>query len=135
LTAFGKKEAQASGRRLAARGIRFDVAYTSRLSRAQSSCSLMLAEMGQGGTEICRSEALNERDYGDLTGLDKNEVRRRWSDDQVQTWRRSYLTAPRNGESLRDTVARLLPYYVSTILREVMRGRTDANTAVGVKTV
>lgn len=131
LTALGEKEARVAGSRLAARGIRFDVAYTSGLVRAERSCSLMLVEMGQGDTPICRSEALNERDYGDLTGLDKDQARRRWGADQVHAWRRSYFTAPPNGESLRDTVARVLPYYVSDVLPSVMRGQASLVVAHG----
>ena len=78
--------------------------------------------MGQGGIETVRSEALNERDYGDLSGLNKDDARERWGDAQVHQWRRSYDIPPPGGESLKDTAARVLPYYIQTILPRVMAG-------------
>src|ERR687894_207689 len=76
----------------------------------------LLTEMRQNGVPITRHQALNERDYGDLSGLNKDDARKRWGEEQVHIWRRSYDTAPPGGESLRDTLARTLPYYVQEIL-------------------
>ncbi len=122
LTEKGVEEAKAGGRRLKALGISFDVAFTSALSRAQRTCELMLNEIGQPNLETIRDWRLNERDYGDLSGLNKAETAAKYGDDQVHIWRRSYDVPPPGGESLKDTVARVLPYYVETILPRVMRG-------------
>lgn len=122
LTETGVKEAQAAGRRLKALGLGFDVAYTSALTRAQTTCTLILGELGQPDLPTIRDQALNERDYGDLSGLNKDDARKRWGEDQVHIWRRSYDVAPPGGESLKDTVARVLPYYCQEILPRVLRG-------------
>ena len=122
LTDLGVREARDAGRRLAGMGLRFDVAYTSSLSRAQRTCALILEEIGQTDLTTIRDEALNERDYGDLSGLNKDEARARWGEEQVHVWRRSYDVPPPGGESLKDTVARVLPYYMREILPRVMRG-------------
>ncbi|MBX9992962.1 2,3-bisphosphoglycerate-dependent phosphoglycerate mutase [Phreatobacter oligotrophus] len=122
LTEKGVEEAKAGGRRLKALGISFDVAFTSALSRAQRTCELMLNEIGQPNLETIRDWRLNERDYGDLSGLNKAETAAKYGDEQVHIWRRSYDVPPPGGESLKDTVARVLPYYVETILPRVMRG-------------
>jgi 2,3-bisphosphoglycerate-dependent phosphoglycerate mutase len=99
-----------------------DIALTSNLSRAQRTCSLILEQLGQNSLETLRHEALNERDYGDLSGLNKDEARSKWGEEQVHIWRRSYDVPPPSGESLKDTVARVLPYYCQQILPRVMRG-------------
>jgi len=122
LTELGIDEARRAGRWLKGQGTQFDVAFTSNLRRAQNTCSLILEEMGQGGLETIRNEALNERDYGDLSGLNKDDARERWGDAQVHEWRRSYDVPPPGGESLKDTAARVLPYYIQTILPRVMSG-------------
>ncbi|HEY8565691.1 MAG TPA: 2,3-bisphosphoglycerate-dependent phosphoglycerate mutase [Beijerinckiaceae bacterium] len=122
LTELGVEEARRAGQRLKAMGVRFDVAYTSALSRAQRTCALILEEIGQPDLVTLRDEALNERDYGDLSGLNKDDARARWGEDQVHVWRRSYDVPPPGGESLKDTVARVLPYYMGEILPRVMRG-------------
>jgi 2,3-bisphosphoglycerate-dependent phosphoglycerate mutase len=122
LTDLGVEEARTAGRRLKALGLTFDVAFTSALSRAQETLRLMLEEIGQPRLETLRDQALNERDYGDLSGLNKDDARKRWGEDQVHLWRRSYDVPPPGGESLKDTVARALPYYVAEILPRVMRG-------------
>src|SRR5207248_9833918 len=101
--------------------IRFDVGFTSALIRAQRSLDLILEEMGQRNIPTFKDQALNERDYGDLSGLNKDDARRKWGEQQVQLWRRSYDVAPPGGESLRDTAARVLPYYIQEILPRVMR--------------
>jgi 2,3-bisphosphoglycerate-dependent phosphoglycerate mutase len=122
LTDLGVEEARIAGRRLKARDIRFDVAFTSALVRAQATLDLILEELGQAGLATERDQALNERDYGDLAGLNKDDARARWGQEQVHLWRRSYDIAPPGGESLKDTVARALPYYVQVVLPRVMRG-------------
>ena len=122
LTKLGIEEARAAGRALKAKGFSFDRAYTSNLLRAQNSLTLILAELGQQNVPTVRNEALNERDYGDLSGLNKDEARAKWGKRQVHLWRRSYEVRPPGGESLKDTVARVLPYYCEEILPRVLRG-------------
>ncbi len=122
LTDLGVEEARTAGRRLKAMGVRFDIAFTSDLSRAQRTCKLMLEEIGQPELETIENQALNERDYGDLAGLNKDDARARWGEEQVHLWRRSYDVPPPGGESLKDTVARVLPYYIREILPRVMGG-------------
>jgi 2,3-bisphosphoglycerate-dependent phosphoglycerate mutase len=131
LTELGVEEAIAGGRRLKAAGIAFDVAFTSILARAQKTCALILAELGQQELTTHRDAALNERDYGDLAGLDKDDARRRWGEEQVHIWRRSYDVPPPGGESLRDTAARVLPYYVHRILPAVLSGKRTLVAAHG----
>ncbi|WP_349370930.1 2,3-bisphosphoglycerate-dependent phosphoglycerate mutase [Salinarimonas sp.] len=123
LTELGIEEAQIGGRRLKERGYAFDVAVTSALVRAQHTCRIMLQELGQEGLETIVDAAINERDYGDLSGLDKDEARAKWGEEQVFLWRRSYATRPPGGESLQDTVARVLPFYIREILPRVMQGQ------------
>jgi 2,3-bisphosphoglycerate-dependent phosphoglycerate mutase len=122
LTEKGIAEARAAGRRLKAQGFTFTVAFTSALIRAQRSLDLMLEELGQTKIPVLKDQALNERDYGDLSGLNKNDARAKWGDEQVHVWRRSYDVAPPGGESLKDTAARVLPYYIVEILPCVLRG-------------
>lgn len=123
LTELGVSEARAAGDKLKAEGIAFDLAFTSALSRAQRTCQLILDGVDQPKLETIRDQALNERDYGDLSGLNKDDARKRWGEEQVHLWRRSYDIAPPGGESLKDTVARVLPYYVQHILPCVMSGK------------
>jgi 2,3-bisphosphoglycerate-dependent phosphoglycerate mutase len=122
LTEAGIAEARAAGRKLKAQGIVFDVAFTSALKRAARTLDLMLAEMGQVNLPVIADQALNERDYGDLSGLNKDDARKKWGEEQVHVWRRSYDIAPPAGESLKDTAARVLPYYINEILPRVLRG-------------
>ena len=122
LTEKGVAEAHEAGRKLKAQGIKFDVAFTSALKRAQRTLDLMLTELGQTTIPIFKDQALNERDYGDLVGLNKDDARKKWGEEQVHIWRRSYDVAPPGGESLKDTLARALPYYVTDILPRVLRG-------------
>jgi 2,3-bisphosphoglycerate-dependent phosphoglycerate mutase len=131
LTEQGVSEAREAGRKLKAQGLVFDVAFTSALKRAQRTLDLLLAEMGQNGLKIVRDQALNERDYGDLSGLNKDDARKKWGEEQVHIWRRSYDIAPPGGESLRDTLARTLPYYVQEILPGVLRGERTVVAAHG----
>ncbi|MDI3469500.1 MAG: Phosphoglycerate mutase [Pseudolabrys sp.] len=122
LTEQGVGEAQEAGRKLKAQGLKFDIAYTSALKRAQRTLQIMLDELGQPAVPVIRNQALNERDYGDLSGLNKDDARAKWGEEQVHIWRRSYDVAPPGGESLRDTAARVLPYYIQDILPRVLRG-------------
>ena len=122
LTALGIEEAKAGGKAIAETGIKFDIAFTSDLTRAQKTLSLILDEIGQQGLETIRDQALNERDYGDLSGLNKDDAREKWGEEQVHIWRRSYDVPPPGGESLRDTGARVWPYYLTEILPRVLRG-------------
>ncbi|MGB9411061.1 MAG: 2,3-bisphosphoglycerate-dependent phosphoglycerate mutase [Pseudolabrys sp.] len=122
LTEKGIVEAREAGRKLKAQGIKFDVAFTSVLKRAQRTLDLMLTELGQTSIPVFKNQALNERDYGELVGLNKDDARKKWGEEQVHIWRRSYDVAPPGGESLKDTLARALPYYITEILPRVMRG-------------
>src|SRR5450756_250507 len=112
LTDKGVAEAREAGRKLKTQGIKFDVAFTSALIRAQRTLDLMLEELGQTKISVFKDQALNERDYGELVGLNKDDARKKWGEEQVHIWRRSYNIAPPGGESLRDTAARVLPYYI-----------------------
>lgn len=131
LTELGVKEAREAGRKLKAQGLAFDVAYTSALIRAQRTLTLVLEEMGTTGLPTSKDQALNERDYGDLSGLNKDDARKKWGEEQVHIWRRSYDIAPPGGESLKDTLARTLPYYVQEILPSVLRGQRTIVAAHG----
>ena len=131
LSPRGVEEAKEAGRRLKAHGIVFDIAFTSALKRAQNTLALTLAEMGQTGLPESRDKALNERHYGDLCGLNKDDARKKWGAEQVHLWRRSYDVQPPGGESLKDTVARALPYYCQEILPEVLRGKRVLVSAHG----
>jgi 2,3-bisphosphoglycerate-dependent phosphoglycerate mutase len=131
LTDKGVKEAREAGRKLKAQGIKFDVAFTSALIRAQRTLDLMLEELGQSKIPVFKDQALNERDYGDLVGLNKDDARKQWGEEQVHIWRRSYDVAPPGGESLRDTAARVLPYYIQEILPRVLRGERVLVSAHG----
>jgi len=131
LSEQGIAEAVSAGRKLKAQGFRFDVAFTSALIRAQRTLDLMLAEMRHPEIPVFKDQALNERDYGDLVGLNKDDARKRWGEEQVLIWRRSYDVAPPGGESLKDTLARTLPYYVQEILPCVLRGERSLVVAHG----
>lgn len=131
LTEQGVAEARRAGRMLRDARYRFDIAFTSELKRAQDTLRLMLEELGQPDLETIRDKALNERDYGDLTGLNKDDARAKWGEEQVLIWRRSFDIAPPGGESLKDTADRVLPYYESRILPEVLAGRRVLVSAHG----
>ncbi|GLK57237.1 2,3-bisphosphoglycerate-dependent phosphoglycerate mutase [Methylopila capsulata] len=131
LTERGLAEASAAGRRLKAAGVTFDVAFTSKLQRAQRTNQLILAELGGRAVPVIEDAALNERDYGELTGLNKDDARKTWGEQKVLMWRRSYDVPPPGGESLRDTVARTLPYFVAQILPRVLNGEQTLVTAHG----
>lgn len=131
LTEKGIAEAKAAGERLKKKGLKFDIAYTSVLKRAQNTLDLMLDELGQKGLKTVKDQALNERDYGDLTGLNKDDARKKWGEEQVHIWRRSFDVSPPGGESLRDTLARALPYYMKHIQPDVLSGKSVLVSAHG----
>lgn len=122
LTEQGEAEAHKAGQILKEHGLAFDIAYTSDLKRAQDTLSIILGELGQNDLPVIEDQALNERDYGDLTGLNKDDAREKWGEEQVHVWRRSFDVAPPGGESLKDTAARVLPYYEATIKPKVLAG-------------
>jgi 2,3-bisphosphoglycerate-dependent phosphoglycerate mutase len=123
LTDKGRAEAKAAGQRLKALGMTFDIAYTSALSRAQKTLAMILAEIGQSNLTTIRDQALNERDYGELSGLNKDDARKKWGEQQVHIWRRSYDIPPPGGESLKDTAARVLPYFQAKIVPDLKAGK------------
>jgi 2,3-bisphosphoglycerate-dependent phosphoglycerate mutase len=131
LTALGESEARATGKALKAAGIVPDLFYTSTLRRAQHTLDLMLEEMGILNVTITRNVALNERDYGDLSGLNKDDARAKWGEEQVLVWRRSFDVPPPGGESLKDTAARTLPYYQAEIVPLLQAGKTVLIAAHG----
>ncbi|NRG16546.1 2,3-bisphosphoglycerate-dependent phosphoglycerate mutase [Rhizobiales bacterium] len=122
LTELGVKEAIAAGRKLRELKLTFDIAFTSVLKRAQHTLDLILTELNQEGLETIRDQALNERDYGDLTGMNKDEAREKFGEEQVHIWRRSFDVPPPGGESLKMTAERTLPYYRKEILPRVLAG-------------
>ncbi|WIY52848.1 2,3-bisphosphoglycerate-dependent phosphoglycerate mutase [Devosia sp. YIM 151766] len=131
LTELGIEEARATGKALKAAGIAPDLYYTSALRRAQHTLDLMLEEMEVLNVTITRNIALNERDYGDLAGLNKDDARAKWGEEQVHIWRRSFDVPPPGGESLKDTAARTLPYYEAEILPRLKQGKTVLIAAHG----
>jgi 2,3-bisphosphoglycerate-dependent phosphoglycerate mutase len=131
LTEQGVAEARTAGRQLKARGYDIEICFTSALKRAHQTLDLMLEEMGIANMTIVRNQALNERDYGDLAGLNKDDARKKWGEDQVQVWRRSFDVAPPGGESLKMTAERVLPYYEAEMEPRVMDGGTVLVSAHG----
>ena len=130
LTDLGVDEARRAGRALKAAGLSFDEAFTSLLGRAQRTLALMEEEMGTQ-LPITRDQALNERDYGELTGKNKDEAREKFGADQVHIWRRSFDVPPPGGESLKMTAERVLPYWESVILPRLKAGRNVLVAAHG----
>lgn len=131
LTDKGVAEAIDAGKRLKAEGLEFDIAYTSNLGRAQRTLNLMLTELDQDGLKTIKDQALNERDYGDLAGLNKDDAREKWGEAQVHIWRRSYDIPPPGGESLKDTRDRVLPYYNEVIWLDYKSGKNIIVAAHG----
>jgi len=122
LTEQGRTEAREAGELMKAAGLEFDVAYTSGLKRAQETNKLALAALGQSDIPVIENEALNERDYGDLAGLNKDDARAKWGEEQVHIWRRSFDIPPPGGESLKMTAERVLPYFDAEIMPKVLAG-------------
>lgn len=128
LTSQGESEARAAGHKL--KGMPFDVAYTSALTRAQRTLALILEEMGNP-IPVIRDEALNERHYGDLQGMNKDDMREMYGEDQVHIWRRSYDIPPPNGEALKNTAERTIPFYNRCIFGDLKQGRNVLVVAHG----
>lgn len=129
VTPLGEQEAHRAGKEL--KGIKFDLAFTSDLMRAQQTLNIILEEIGQKDLPVKKDKALNERHYGDLQGLDKAETAKKYGDAQVHIWRRSFDVKPPNGESLKDTADRTLPYFNSCILPEAANGKNVLVSAHG----
>ena len=131
LTEEGVAEAHRAGAMLKAEGAHVDLAFTSLLKRAQNTLKIILSELDQDKLPIVFDAALNERHYGDLVGLNKDEARQRWGEEQVHLWQRSYDIAPPGGESLKDTAARVLPFYTKRIVPELQAGKNVILVAHG----
>jgi 2,3-bisphosphoglycerate-dependent phosphoglycerate mutase len=131
LTEEGMAEAHRAGAMLKELGQRFDCAFTSTLKRAHNTLDIILEELGQGKLPTLKAAALNERDYGELMGINKEEARKRWGPDQVHLWQRSYDIAPPGGESLRDTALRVVPFYEKWIVPELQKGKSVIVVAHG----
>ena len=121
LTKKGADEAMHAAELIKELNIEFDRMFTSALIRAQLTGSIILKKIGQSDISIIKDEALNERFYGDLQGLNKDECRQKWGDDMVQMWRRSYDKGPPGGESLKETGERVLPYYLKNIFPLILK--------------
>jgi 2,3-bisphosphoglycerate-dependent phosphoglycerate mutase len=131
LTEKGLIEARVAGRMIRDHRIKFDISFTSGLKRAQHTLDIILAEINQSDCPIVRDIALNERDYGELSGLNKDEARKKWGESQVMLWRRSFDIPPPGGESLKDTLARVKPYYDTVIWPEIAHGKNVIVAAHG----
>jgi len=131
LSPKGVTEAHEAGKKLKQLGIKFDQTFTSELTRAQKTLELALEELGDSDLPVQKNAALNERDYGDLTGKNKDEAREEFGAEQVYIWRRSFDIAPPNGESLKDTADRTLPYFESEIMSAVKSGKNVIISAHG----
>lgn len=131
LSEEGIAEAHRAGDMLKEEGYRFDVAFTSTLKRAHNTLDIILSELGQEDLPIVKDAALNERDYGILVGLNKEEARERWGEQQVHIWQRSYDIGPPGGESLKDTGARVLPFFEKRILPKLLAGKSVLVVAHG----
>ena len=131
LTAKGVEEAKSAGIQLRTEGFQFDVMFTSDLLRAQKTGEIILKELGVTNLPVVKNQALNERDYGDLSGLNKDEAREKWGYEQVHIWRRSFDTPPPGGESLKGTAERVLPYFKKEILPQLLEGKNILIAAHG----
>jgi 2,3-bisphosphoglycerate-dependent phosphoglycerate mutase len=131
LTTKGVQEAKSAGIQLRTQGFKFDVMFTSDLQRAQRTGEIILKELGVTNLPVVKNQALNERDYGDLSGLNKDEAREKWGEDQVHIWRRSFDTPPPGGESLKGTAERVLPYFKKEILPQLLEGKNILIAAHG----
>ena len=130
LTAKGIEEAHNAGKIINSLEINFDLVFTSALIRAQNTAEIILKEINQSLSTI-KEQALNERNYGDLAGLNKDDARKRWGDEQVHIWRRSFDVPPPGGESLKDTGERVLPFFMKEILPHVCEGKNVLVAAHG----
>ena len=131
LTKKGINEAKSVGEQIKRIGTKFEAMYTSSLVRAQKTGEIILECISQKEIEIISDQSLNERNYGELTGLNKDQAKKDFGESQVQIWRRSYDIPPPNGESLKDTYERVVPYFIKTILPRLLRGENILITAHG----
>ena len=122
LTELGIKEAKNAGSLISDTGIQFDEMFTSMLIRAQDTGAIILDSINQQNIPITKNKALNERNYGSLAGLNKDDARKKWGEEQVHIWRRSFDIPPPEGESLKDTAERVLPYFHEYIMPKVIQG-------------
>ena len=122
LTELGIKEAKNAGSLISDKGIQFDEMFTSMLVRAQDTGAIILDSINQQNIPITKNQALNERNYGSLAGLNKDDARKKWGEEQVHIWRRSFDVPPPEGESLKDTAERVLPYFHENIMPKVIQG-------------
>ena len=131
LTKVGEKEASNAGILIKERNIKFSMMFTSALKRAQITGQMILESIAQTDIQVIKNQALNERDYGDLSGLNKDDARKEWGEEQVHIWRRSYDVPPPGGESLKNTAERVLPYFNSSILPKLLEGENILVAAHG----
>ena len=131
LTSAGEKEAIDAGNLIKERDIKFSIMFTSALKRAQITGQMILDVIDQTNIEVIKDQALNERDYGELAGLNKDDARKQWGKEQVHIWRRSYDIPPPGGESLKNTAERVLPYFNSLILPKLLQGENILVAAHG----
>ena len=131
LTNQGASEAENTGEKLKEQGFSFDVMFTSKLKRAQNTGEIILEKLNESNLTTIKSANLNERDYGDLTGMNKDEARTKFGEEQVHIWRRSYDVPPPGGESLKDTYERVIPYFESDIMPEINDGNNVLVAAHG----
>ena len=131
LTDLGIEEAKQAGNLLKERGLAFDIMFTSDLFRAQETGRIILDQMNLSHIEVVKDQSLNERNYGDLAGLNKDEARVKWGDEQVHIWRRSFDIPPPGGESLKNTAERVLPYFNSEILPKIRESQNILVAAHG----
>ncbi len=131
LTPVGEKEAANAGSLIKDRNIKFSMMFTSALKRAQITGEMILEGIDQTHIKVVKNQALNERDYGDLAGLNKDDARKEWGEEQVHIWRRSYDMPPPGGESLKNTAERVLPYFNSSILPKLLQGENILVAAHG----
>ena len=122
LTDLGIQEAIKAGDLLETRNLKFDLMFTSDLFRAQETGRLILEQMNHNDIQVIKDQSLNERNYGDLAGLNKDEAREKWGEEQVHIWRRSFDVPPPGGESLKNTAERVLPYFELEIMPKVKEG-------------
>ena len=131
LTDQGVSEAKNAGKLISEQNIEFDIMYTSMLSRAQKTGDIILGILNHKEIPIIKNEALNERHYGSLAGLNKDDARKKWGEEQVHIWRRSFDIPPPDGESLKDTADRVLPYFEAEIMPKVVSGSSILIAAHG----
>ena len=131
LTDQGRQEANQAGQLIQSLNLDFDVMFTSALVRAQLTGDIILNIIKQTHIPTIKNQALNERNYGDLAGLNKDDARAKWGAEQVQIWRRSYDTPPPGGESLKDTGERVMPYINQEILPLIKKGQIILISAHG----